>query len=75
MFPLVGATQGQFNVRHDHTGETAVLFDTHNRVITGIDSDNAIVTEDSVTSHALGSQYPPYTLPMFLDDITKQLPR
>ena len=75
MFPLVGATQGQFNVRHDHTGETAVLLDTHNRVITGIDSNNAIVTEESVTSHALGSQYSPYTLTMFLDAITKQLRR
>ncbi|HIB55185.1 MAG TPA: hypothetical protein EYG58_07080 [Nitrospirales bacterium] len=75
MFPLVGAHQGQFQVRYDHVSKMDVLFNTHNHVITGIDSDNAIVTENSATSHALGSQYPPYTLPMFLDDITKQLPR
>jgi hypothetical protein len=75
MFPLVGAHQGQFQVRYDHVSKMDVLFNTHNHVITGIDSDNAIVTENSATSHTLGSQYPPYTLPMFLDDITKQLPR
>lgn len=70
MFPLVGATQGQFIVRHEHSGELAVLIDTHNRVITGIGSDHAILTE---ASHSLGSQSSPYTLTMFLDDIKKRL--